>query len=380
MPAQSWDPNAGQSQRSVAKRFFTKRMIIMLSVVGAILFLIFGYIFGMRMIIAGFMKNMSQEQSVSTVHPVASVWQGDISAVGSLHAVEGADLAPEVAGLVTKIGFTAGQDVKKGALLVQLRDDAERAAADQAMTAYKRAVQLLKNNAISQSDYDTAEANMRSTKAALEKKSIRAPFSGRVGIRQVDVGAYVGAGTVLVTLQQLDPIYVDFTVSQQDMPRLKVGSKVSLTTDTFPGKSFVGDVTAFDPKVDEATRTVRVRAVVRNGTKALLPGMFATVHIDTGSPKSYLTLPQTAITYSPYGDTVYLVQKGTVKDKPALVAQQRFVTIGSTRGDQVAIVSGVSAQDEVVSAGQVKLKSGTPVKVNNAVHLPNDPAPTPVQK
>lgn len=379
MPTQSWNPNAVKKTQSGSGRFFSKRMIVMLAVVGGILFLVFGYIIGMRMVVANFMKHMEQTQSVATVHAADLSWQNEIHAVGTLHAVQGADLAAEVSGIVTRIGFSSGQDVKAGMLLVQLSNDTERAAADQAMSTYKRDVQLIKSNAVSQTDFDSALANMRSTKAALDKKSIRAPFSGRAGIRSVDVGQYVAAGTTMVTLQALDPIYVDFKVAQQDLPQLKVGSKVAVVTDTFPGKTFPGEVVAFNPKVDETTRTIQVRAAVRNPGKLLLPGMFATVRIHSGEPKTVLTLPQTAISFNTFGNTVFVVRKQMVDGKEKLTAEQRFVVTGDTRGDQIAILSGVSKQDVIVGAGGSKLKNGDIVVVNNSVKLPNDPNPTPTE-
>ena len=222
---------------------------------------------------------------------------------------------------------------------------------------------------------------MKSTRAAVEKKAIRAPYDGRVGIRQVDVGQYVNAGQVLVTLQQLDPIEVDFQVPQQQLNLLKVGDKVTLTTDAVAGRSFLGAINAFDPKVDPITRNVHVRASIENHQKLLLPGMFATVVTNISSPKPYITLPQTAIVFNPYGDTVYLVTKSKAADgSDQLVAQQHFVTTGETRGDQIAVTSGLSTKDIVVSSGQLKLKNGTAVTINNNVRLPNDSAPTPVQQ
>jgi membrane fusion protein, multidrug efflux system len=381
-----WNSNTGRYESTPAqgqvgpKRFFSRRMVLMLAIVLGVIGVVFAIIIVKGMIVSSYMSKTVQSITVSAATPQRMVWQSEISAVGTLHAVEGADLASESAGLVTRIGFASGQDVKKGALLVQLRDDTERAAADEAMSNYKRAAALIKVQSISQSDYDSALANMRSTKAALEKKAIRAPFDGRVGIRQVDAGAYVAAGTMLVTLQQLDPIYVDFKVAQQELPRLKVGSKVTLTTDTFPGKTFTGEVSAFDPKVDETTRTVAVRATVRNPGRQLLPGMFGQVHVLAGQSQDLLILPQTAITYNTYGSTVFLVKKTQADGKDQLTVEQRFVTTGDTRGDQVAILGGVSERDLVVTAGGQKLKNATVVTIDNTVSLPNDSNPHPTEE
>lgn len=362
------------------RRFFTKRMFVMLAIVAAVLVVVFGIIIGKQIMVARYMSSMVQTVTVSTTQAQTTMWQTQLQAVGSLHAVEGADLAAEVSGLVTRIGFRPGQDVRKGALLIQLRDDAERAAAQDALLTYRRDVALIKTKAVSQSAYDSALANMKSTRAAMEKKAIRAPFNGRVGIRNVDLGQYVAPGTTLVTLQQLDPIYVDFKVPQQQQPDLKVGGKIALTTDTFPGEVFRGTVTAFDPKVDEETRTVRVRATIRNPGKKLLPGMFASVFADTGRPNKLMTLPQTAIAFNTYGNVVFLVKKEMVKGKPQLVAEQRFVVTGDTRGDQIAILSGITPKDVVVSAGADKLKNGTVLTINNTVELPNDSNPHPKEE
>lgn len=372
-------------------------MIKMLVVVGGVLLLVFGYIIGRPIAMFLMMPKNAfvQIQTVSAVHARQTLWQSQLRSVGTLHAVEGADLASEISGLVTRIGFRAGEDVRKGMLLVQLRDDSDRAqlaalraGAELAAATYARDAALIKANAISKTEYDTAFANMKSTRAqadaqaaTVEKKAIRAPYDGRVGIRQVDIGQYVNAGQIVVTLQQLDPIDVDFQVPQQQLSLLKAGDKVALSTDAVTGRSFDGMITAFDPKVDPATRNVHVRASIENRQKLLLPGMFATVVTDIGSMKPYITLPQTAVVFNPYGDTVFVVVKSKAADgSEQLVAQQRFVTTGETRGDQIAILSGVSTKDIVVNAGQIKLKNGTLVTVNNSVQLPNNPSPTPVQQ
>ena len=374
----------GQRLPLEAARFVTPRMIKMLVIVGIVLLLVFGYIF-----LAPIAKYLLAPKgafgapvpTVSTVRAEQALWQSQLRSVGTLHAVEGADLASEIAGLVTRIGFRAGEDVRAGTLLVQLRDDSEKASAEEALQTYRRYAALIKTNAISQSNYDSALANMKGTRAAVEKKAIRAPYDGRVGIRQVDVGQYVNAGQVVVTLQKLDPIDVDFQVPQQQLSLLRTGDNVVLTTDAFAGRNFHGTITAFDPKVDPTTRNVRVRASIENREKLLLPGMFATVVTNVGSVRPYITLPQTAIVFNPYGDTVFVVTKSKADDgTDQLVVQQRFVTTGQTRGDQIAVTSGLSTRDVVVSSGQLKLKNGTAVVVNNSVRLPNDSAPTPVQQ
>jgi membrane fusion protein, multidrug efflux system len=390
-----WQRASEAAHNSPLGRFLTRRMIMMLAITLGLLALIFAFLIGKSLVVANIMANMKTITTVSTTHAKPTPWQTQLKAVGTLHAIDGADLSSELAGIVTKIGFEPGQDVKKGTLLVQLRDDSDRAtlasdraSADQALRTYRRYVELNKTNAISQTAYDQALASMLSTKAAAEsqaatvdKKAIRAPFDGRIGIRQIDIGQYVAAGTTVVTLQRLDPIYVDFSIAQQQLPNVRTGDSVQLVSDTFPGRVFPGKVIALDPKVDTTTRTLRVRAEIANPQKLLLPGMFANVTIDVGVPQQPLTLPQTAITYNTYGNIVFVVQ--TSKDdkgKNQLISQQRFVSTGETRGDQIVILSGITAQDEVVSAGANKLKNGAPISVNNSVKLPNDANPHPKEQ
>jgi membrane fusion protein, multidrug efflux system len=385
---------AGEAPASPLRRFFTRRMVMVLSVTIGLVVLIFGFwlVSGLQQMAK--MKAMRQTVTVATTHARLTPWQGQIKAVGTLHAIDGADLAPEVAGIVTRIGFAPGQDVRRGQLLVQLRDDSDRAnlaaaqaSAQDALLTYRRYAELIKTQAISRTAFDTALANMLSTRAnaaaqlaVVEKKAIRAPFDGRVGIRQVDVGQYVGAGTNVVTLQRLDPIYVDFQITQQQVPAVHPGDRVQITSDTFPGRSFPGTIVALNPKVEAATRTVQVRAEIANPGRILLPGMFASVTIDSGRPQQPLTLPQTAIVYNTYGNIVFVVKHSMVDGQDQSAVEQRFVTTGDVRGDMVMILSGVSSSEEVVSAGVSKLKNGTAVTINNSVRLPNDANPRPTEQ
>lgn len=371
-----------------------KRMVIMLVAVGVVFGGIFGFQAFKGAMIKKFMSAQAQPpQTVTTIVASSQEWQPQIKAVGSLRAMRGADLAPEVAGLVAAIQFKSGDEVKAGDLLVQLRADSDQARlhslqanAELADATFKRDQELIKVHAISQATYDADAANLKSARAQVAeqqalvaKKFIRAPFAGRIGIRQVDLGQYLNAGEKIATLQVLDPVYADFYIPQQELSRLKVGEAVTATTDTFPNESFKGEISAIDPKVDTDTRNVQVRATLKNPEHKLLPGMFATVSIQSGKPQNFITLPQTAITFSPYGDTVFLVEeKGKGADgKPVRVAKQAFVTTGRTRGDQVAILKGVKAGDTVVSSGQLKLKNGTPLIVNNSVTPADNPAPKP---
>ena len=372
----------------------TKRMLIMLAVVGVVFGGILGWqLFGKPYMMRKFIPvGVIPPQTVSTAKAGFSEWQGEFQAVGTLRAVRGADIAPEVAGVITAIHFQSGQEIEAGAPLVQLNAESDlarlqslAAAAELAEVNYQRDQKQLEIQAVSRAVVDADAANLKSAKAQLaeqqalvNKKLVRAPFAGRVGIRAVDIGQYVTAGTKLVTLQALDPAYVDFYAPQKSLGKIVLKQKITLKTDAFAGEQFPGEISSIDPKVDPATRNVQVRATVRNPKRALLPGMFATVTIASGEPQRYITLPQTSVSYNPYGDTVFVVEEHKGQDgKASLLAQQKFVTTGSTRGDQVAILSGIKEGDTVVTAGQIKLRTGVPVIVNNSIQPANDPAPRP---
>jgi membrane fusion protein (multidrug efflux system) len=244
--------------------------------------------------------------------------------------------------------------------------------------------------AVSQATLDTDAANVKNAQAQvaqqqaiIDKKSLRAPFSGHLGIRAVDLGQYLGPGTVIVTLQSLDPIFVDFFVPQQSVDQVRIGQPVAVKIDAFKDQTFAGEISAINPKVDTGSRNVQVRATLKNPDHRLLPGMYATVDIATGAARNYITLPQTAITYNPYGDTVYVVVDGKTNDadgKPQRIARQTFVNVGLTRGDQIAVLKGVEDGDLVVTGGQIKLHNGSVVLIDNSVTPTADAAPVPVDR
>ena len=375
----------------------TKRMIIMLTLTGLVLGAVFGFQAFKSVMIAKFMATLSNPpQTVSTTIAASQEWRSQLEAVGSLRAVNGANLSGQVAGIVSAVHFESGADVKKGDLLLELQAeddkahlDALKATASLARITFERDSSLVKTNAVSQQTVDTdkgnlanAEALVAQQQALVDYKSIAAPFSGRLGIRQVDLGQYLAAGTTIVTLQQLDPIFVDFYLPQQALAQIKVGQEVTGKVDTYPNKTFVGQIAAINSLVDTTTRNVQVRATMQNHENLLLPGMFATIEIDTSAPQKFVTLPQTAIAYNSYGNIVYLIDEKGKDDKgqPRLAARQTFVTTGATRGDQVAVLSGVKDGDVVVTAGQIKLRNGSPVIANNAIQVPNDPHPKPDDK
>jgi membrane fusion protein (multidrug efflux system) len=371
-----------------------KRMIIMLSATC----LIFGAIFGFQVLKA---KMNSQAiaamsnpaQTVSTIVAVLQEWQPQFEAVGSIRAVNGANLSAQTSGIVSAIRFDSGADVKEGAPVLELSaaDDiahleALKATTELSRITYERDSKLVKTQAVSMQTVDNDkwtlknnEAQVVQQQALIDYKFIKAPFAGRLGIRQVDLGQYLAAGTTIVTLQQLDPVYVDFYLPQQLLAQIKAGQRLVGKVDTFPDQTFDGEISAINSLVDAATRNVLIRGTLKNPDHRLLPGMFATVDVETGAPQNFVTLPQTAIAYNSYGNIIYVVDdKGKdANDQPRLVARQTFVTTGRTRGDQVALLTGVKEGDIVVTAGQIKLRNGTPVKVNNAVQPSNDVDPKP---
>ncbi len=369
-----------------------KRMLIMLVFVGVLFGGIFGFEAFRAHMIQKFLAARGQPaQTVSTIKAGRQLWQPHITVVGTLQAQQGADVAPEVSGIVTAIHFKSGQHVEAGTLLLELntRPDVAKlhslqATAQLAKTTYERDLKQFRAQAISKATLDAATADLKSARAQvaqqqalINQKMIRAPFTGRLGIRAVDLGEYLKAGAPIVTIQALNPIYVDFYLPQKNINQIQVGQTVSVQTDAFPGRSFVGKISAINPLVDVNTRNVEVRAAIPNPDQLLVPGMFATAQIDIGKPQYHITLPQTAITYQPYGDLVYLVEahgKGP-HGKPRLTVQQQFVTVGDTRGDQVAVLKGVKTGDIVVTAGQIKLRNGAPVTINNSIQPADNPAP-----
>jgi membrane fusion protein, multidrug efflux system len=375
-----------------------KRMVIMLVAVGIVL----GGLVGFNWF-KGYMmqKYMGSQQipavTVSAMKADYQQWQPQLSAVGTLRAVRGVDVTTEVAGLVRSLEFKSGDEVKAGQVLAQLNADSDiaqlralEAAADLANTVYERDKQQLAAEVISKAQVDTDAADLKSKRAQVaqqaalvEKKTIRAPFAGKLGISTVNPGQYLNAGDKVVTLQTIDPIYIDFMLPQQQLPLVSIGQKVQLTTDAYKDVVFEGRVNAINPRVDTNTRNVQIEATVPNAKRQLLPGMFATIKVASGDEQRYLTLPQTAIAYNPYGSTVFVVKASDKKDdkgNPVLTAQQVFVTPGPTRGDQVAILKGVEPGSQVVVSGQVKLKNGMPVVINNDVLPTNSPSPTPQEQ
>jgi membrane fusion protein, multidrug efflux system len=377
-----------QVRDKIRSHEMTKRMVIML----AFLMLLFGGIFGFKFLKVLFMGHPPQPVvTVSAIPAQFQDWQPKLRAVGTLSAVQGVDLTTELAGVIKEIRFIPGKPTKVGELLVQLNADSEvaqrdalHAMVDLAEITYKRDKAQFAISAVSKATLDFDKADLKNKKALLAqqeaivaKKTIRAPFSGRLGISAVRLGQYLNTGDKIVTLQSLDPIYVDFTIPQQSLAAIKVGQKVSLKAEPYTDQAFIGEITSINPKVDIATRNIQVQATISNPEMRLYPGMFGEVEIYTGEPQRYLTLPKTAISFNPFGEIIYIIHE-TDKDKtgkPVLTVKQSFVTVGSSRGDQIAIHKGLEEGKLVVSAGQQKLKNGTVVAINNAIVPDNDPAP-----
>ncbi len=385
-----------------------KRWLLLIGAVVLLVLLIGGFKgYGTYKMFQAFAAQGQPKFTVSATTAQEQDWLPQLSAIGSLRAERGADLSAEVAGIVDTIDFHSGEDVKAGQLLLRLRsaDDAAhleslKASAALAEITYNRDKAQLEAGALSQAAVDSDEANLRSSKAQvteqqalLDKKQVHAPFAGHLGIRAVDLGQFLAAGTKIVTLQQLDPIYVDFYLPQQSLSQISVGQKVKATSDAYPDQNFAGQITAINPQIDTDTRNVQVRAALGNPERKLLPGMYANVGIEVGAPVRYITLPLTAVSYNPYGATAYIVvpqDKQAGKDQPAakdqpagagaLVVKQVFVTTGATRGDQVAILKGVSVGDRVVTSGQIKLKNGASVVIDNSVQPSDDPNPKPQEQ
>ena len=366
---------------------------------------ILGMVFGVILVvgaIAGWkyitVRAMIQKMSAMNPAPVVAsslkapeeIWQRRLHAVGSFAAVQGVTLMNELDGTVVGIAFEAGAPVSKGDLLVQLDLSTEQAQLVSAEAAYdlsrinlQRAQELQTQNTNSQSDLDTAAAQARQATGSIDlihtvmaKKTIRAPFAGRLGIRQISLGQFIKGGTAIVSLQALDPLYLNFSLPQQQVVDLKVDQVVRVTVDAYPGTVFEGTINAINSKVDDTNRNVQVQATLANADERIKPGMFASVDVVLPHQDKFVTLPQTAISYNPYGNSVYIVESKAGPDGPVLTVRQQFVELGDRRGDQVAVIKGVKSGEEVVTTGQLKLRNGSAVQINNTVNPANSPVPS----
>ncbi|MFE8070052.1 efflux RND transporter periplasmic adaptor subunit [Marinobacteraceae bacterium S3BR75-40.1] len=352
------------------------RFIIVIVVLGLILGGIFGYkMYQFQQMQAKF----SQPQPPAKVEATRveqSSWTPATKAVGSTRAVNGIAVANEVPGVVKELQFESGQQVEEGDVLVRLDAATDRAAlntrkaeAQLARQEFQRFTNLLPKKAVSQSQFDEAKANYEAAKARvveaeaqLEKKVIRAPFSGIVGLRQVDLGEFLSVGRPIVEINMLDPMYVDYTLSEKELANVKVGDRVEVTVAAYPDQVFTGTVSAINSSVNAQSRTVQLRATLKNPESQLRPGMFANVSTIRDQQRELLTIPRTAISYNTYGDYVYLIAEN---DQGQLAAQRRSVKTGETRDGQVEILEGLKAGDRVVNAGLLRLRNGQPVEVQD---------------
>jgi membrane fusion protein (multidrug efflux system) len=368
-----------------------KRMIIMLVGVGLLFGGIVGYKTFSNIMLNKFLASRENIATVSAMTAETAPWQSQQKYYGSLKPYQGVNVTTEITGLVEKIYFKSGAILKKGDLIVQLNAKSDTALLRSleanttlAKITLQRDTAQYAIQAISKATLDTDKANFKSLEAQtaqqaaiVNKKTIRAPFAGRLGIVDINEGQYLNAGDTIAPLQDLHSIYADFYVPQQHVTTMSVGQVVRLTIDTFPQRIFEGKITTINPVVDSNTRNVKVEATLANPKYELIPGMFATINVDTGKPQPYITLPQTAVSFNSYGDVIFTLQeKGKdKKGQPMLVATQRFVTTGETRGDQVTILKGIQQGDRVVTSGQLKIKNGSRVVINNSVVPTNNPAP-----
>jgi membrane fusion protein (multidrug efflux system) len=319
--------------------------------------------------------------SVSIAKVEAQTWHPSFSAVGTLKAANGVEINAQVNGQITAIYFESGQRVEKGAPLIQLDDAIDRQTLANNLAQlqadkldYDRKLQLSKSNGVAQSEVDVAKARWLESQAAVETaklniayKQIVAPFSGKIGIRQINIGQFIMAGKDLVSLQALNPLYVDFSLPEQDLASLQLGLPVEVKVDTYPKALFTGKISALNSQVDESTRTLLVRAIIMNEKEHLYPGLYAQVRVKLPQKNQVLTIPQTAVNYSLYGNTVFVVeQKGKdKKGKPIFVATERFVKLGSRQGDDIAVLEGLNLGETIVIAGQVKLQPGAQITWNS---------------
>jgi membrane fusion protein (multidrug efflux system) len=370
-----------------------KRMILMLTVVIALLASL-GFV-KFRQIQTAVAQGASFQpppEAVTTVVAQQETWPSTLGIIGTVAAIQGVTVSADLPGTVDRIHFDSGAWVREGDVLVELDTRQERAQLaaveaqrDLARINFSRMQELVKEGVIARTEYDNAitqqkatEAQVGEIRATIARKTIRAPFSGILGIRQISRGQYLAAGQAIVPLQALNPIYVDFGVPQQETAQVKVGRKLRITSDDLPGLEFAGRVTALDSVVNEATRNIQVQATLPNPQGKLRPGMFVQVAVTLGASRQVVPLPASAINYAPYGDSVFVVTDlKDPKGRSYRGVRQQFVKVEGSRGDQVAVISGVNPGDQIVSSGVFKLRNGAAVQINNKVQPGNNPSPKP---
>ena len=330
-------------------------------------------------------------ETVATAVVQNEKWPDTLSAVGSVSAAQGVVVSPEIAGTVREIAFESGASVKQGDLLVRLDTSSEEAQlraaeaqVDWTKVSAERLRKLRAENTASQSELDQAEATLKQAQASadniratIDKKTIRAPFSGRLGLRLVNLGEQLDVGKGIVSLQSLSPLYVDFSVPQQELSQLQTGLVVQVVSDSYPDKTFTGELAAINPDLDPNLRTVRVRAKFENAEELLRAGMFVRVKVDLPTEQNVLTIPATAVLSAPYGDSVFVVEQSVDGGRTNLVVDQKLIRTGRARGDFVVVEHGLKAGERVVTAGIFKLRKGMSVVESNAMAPKPSQTPTP---
>ncbi len=369
-----------------------KRMLIMLT----LLALFFGALFGWKTYVNQGPGEGSPDQfppvTISATTVRTETWTPALTAVGTLETEQGVNVTAQAPGIITALYFESGAEVNPGDLLVQqfidddlARLDALKAELRLAEITLQRANELVRDRLVPQLDLDTAESNLDRIRAELDsvqvtidKKSIRAPFGGQLGIRRVNIGQYIQPGDDIVKLESLKHILVVFPLPQRQLPQVRLGQPVEVSVDAYPDRVFGGEINAIEPEVNQATRSFWLQASLPNESMGLRPGMFAEVSIPLAAEENVVTVPQSAITFSPYGDSVYVVQDATgASGQPEPTVRNVFVTTGATRGDQVAVVNGLAAGEHVVTSGQLKLRNGSRVIIDNSVVVSDSARPIP---
>ena len=372
----------------MAKRMIAM-LVLMIALIAGLAFIKFRQFQAMA---AQFAAMQPPPEAVTTIVAQREEWPATISSIGTVAAVQGVTVSADLPGIVDRIAFDSGKPVKDGDVLVQLdtrQEQAQLAAAEAQLElsrlTFQRMQGLVEQDAVSRAEYDTAaaafkqaEARIREIHATIERKTIRAPFGGVLGIRAVNLGQYLTGGDAVVPLQSLDPIYVNFGVPQQDASQMRLGRTVRITASDLGSVEFGGRISALDSVVDEATRNVRVQATLANPGGRLRPGMFVQAQVVLGANQPVVALPGSAISYAPYGDSVFVVTD--LKDQGGKSYQgvrQQVVKLGGARGDQIAVLSGVQPGEVVVTSGVFKLRNGAAVQINNKVQPANSKKPKP---
>ncbi len=384
-----------------------KRMIIMLVACAVVLGGVFGLKWFQDKMMSQVFKEMAAGQTVTVSATKAKQddWVLSLNAVGTVRAIDGVEVTTEAPGVVEKINFESGDPVEEGDVLLKLRDDVDQAqlralqaAAAEAQSGYDRARKLYANNNLSESERDLqrsqlvqAEAEAKAQQERINQKTIRAPFDGELGIRQVDQGQYIQPGTPVVNLQSLAPIHVDFSLPEQRMSQIDKGMKVRVELNAYPEETFEGRITALEPGVNSDTRNFNIQARFPNEAQKLRPGMFADVNVQLPGSEDVVTIPRTAVSFNPYGNSVYVIKEkedakaaqsdaGESADgegEPTLIVKRRFVETGRTQGTLIAITNGLKPGERVVSSGLLKVRNNAEVQINNSVTPPEDTAPQP---